>query len=118
MKNLSDSNTALQQELKELKVAAQAVVDMVDIPEYDAEAPLSLVEKLWRVPQGVLQYVSATTRQYVSHVLGLVKSYWPQTPLDPLGEGMKSDCNEGQFEQYLLEVSPIADRIVGNLENA
>ena len=32
VKNLSDSNTALQQELDELKVAAQAVVDMVDIP--------------------------------------------------------------------------------------
>ena len=114
MKNLSNSNTALQQELEELKVAAQAVVDMVDIPEYDAEAPLSLVEKLWRVPQGVLQYVSATTRQYVSHVLGLVKSYWPQTPLDPLGEGMKSDCSEEQFDQYLLEVMPIADRIMGS----
>ena len=33
VKNLSDSNTALQQELEELKVAAQAIVDMVDIPE-------------------------------------------------------------------------------------
>ena len=65
-----------------------------------------------------MRYVSATTRQYVSHILGLVKSYWPHTPLDLLGEGMKSDCDEGQFEQYLLEVSPIADRIAGSLENA
>ena len=54
VKNLSDSNTALQQELDELKVAAQAMVDMVEIPEDNAEAPLSLVEKLRRVPQGVL----------------------------------------------------------------
>lgn len=80
---------------------------MVDIPEDNAEAPLSLAEKLW-----------ATTRQYISHVFGLVKSYWPHTSLDPLGEGMKSDCDEGQFEQYLLEVSPIADRIMSSLENA
>ena len=36
VKNLSDSNTALQQELDELKVAAQAVVDMVDIPGGEA----------------------------------------------------------------------------------
>ena len=42
--NLSDSNTALQQELDELKVAAQAIVDMVDVTEEDAEAPLTLVE--------------------------------------------------------------------------
>jgi len=118
VKYLSDSNTALQQELDKLKVAAQAMVDMVEIPKDNAEAPLSLVEKLRRVPQGVLQYVSATTRQYVLHVLELVKSYWPQTPLDPLGEGMKSDCSEEQFDQYLLEVSPIADRIVDSLGNA
>ena len=118
VKNLSDSNTALQQELEELKVTAQAVVDMVDIPEDNTEALLSLVEKLRKVPQCFLQYVSVTTRQYVSHVLGLVKSYWPQTPLDPLGEGVKSDCSEEQFDQYLFEVSPIADRIVDSLRNA
>jgi hypothetical protein len=98
VKNLSDSNTALQQELEELKVAAQAVVDMVDIPEDNAEALLSLVAKLRKVPQCFLQYVSVTTRQYVSHVLGLVKSYWPHTPLDSLGEGVKSDCSEETFD--------------------
>ena len=50
LRNLSDSNTALQQELDEFKVVAQAVVDMVDIPEDNVEAPLSLAEKLRRVP--------------------------------------------------------------------
>ena len=55
VKNLSDSNTVLQQELDELKVASQVVVDMVDIPEDNAETPLSLAENLRRVPQGVLQ---------------------------------------------------------------
>ena len=49
---------------------------------------------------------------------GLVKSYWPQTPLDPLGEGVKSNYSEGQFDQYLFEVSPIADKIVDGLGNA
>ena len=59
-----------------------------------------------------------TTQQYVSHVLGLVKYYWPQTPLDLVGEGVKSDCSEEQFDQYLFEVSPIADKIVDGLGNA
>jgi len=54
VKNLSDSNTALQQEPEELKVVAQAVVDMVDIAENDVEAPLSLVENVRRVPHGVI----------------------------------------------------------------
>ena len=57
VKSLSDSNTSLQQELDELKVAAQAVVDMVDVAEEDAEAPLALVEKVRRVPQGVMRYI-------------------------------------------------------------
>ena len=33
VKSLSSSKTALQQELEELKVAAQAMVDVVEIPE-------------------------------------------------------------------------------------
>ena len=118
VKNLSDSNTALQQEPEELKVVAQAVVDMVEIPEDDAAMPLFLARKLQNVPQCFLQYVSTTTRQYMSHVLRLVKSYWPQTPLDPLGDGVKLDCSEEQFDQYLSEVSPVADTIVDSLGNA
>jgi len=51
VKGLSDSNTALRQELDELKVAAQTVVDMVDVAEEDVEAPLALVEEVRRVPQ-------------------------------------------------------------------
>ena len=91
---------------------------MVKIPEDDAEAPLSLAGKLRKVPQCFLQYVLVTTRQYVCHVPGLVKSYWPQTPLDPLGEGVKSYCSDEQFDKYLFEVSPVADRIVDSLRNA
>ena len=50
VKNLLDSNIALQQELDELKVAAQAVVDMVDVLEENAEAPLTQVEQFRKVP--------------------------------------------------------------------
>ena len=63
VKGLSDSNTALRQELDELKVAAQVVVDIVDIAEEDAEEPLALVEKVRRVSQGVMKYIPATTHQ-------------------------------------------------------
>ena len=50
VKNLSESNTILQHELEELKVAAQTVVDMVEIPEDNAEVPLSLAGNLRKVP--------------------------------------------------------------------
>ena len=93
------------------------MADIAEIPEGNAE-PLTLAGKLQKVPECFLQYVSMTTRQYMGHVLGLVKSYWPQTPLDPLGEGAKADYSNDQFDQYLEETSPIADRIMDSLNRA
>ena len=62
LKELSESNAALKEELDELKVAAQAVVDTVEISEDNADEPLSLVGKLQKVPQCFLRYVSETTQ--------------------------------------------------------
>jgi len=115
VKDLSESNTSLQHELDELKVATQAIVDM-DISEEDDEAPFFLVEQLQKVPQGIMKYLSKTTRQYVSHVLGLVKFYLPQANLAPLGEGLNPDSDEGKFDEYLGEVKPVANRIADSLE--
>ena len=87
----------------------------MEIPEGNGDKPLTLVGKLWKVPESFERYVSTTTRQYVGHVLGLVKSYWPSTPLDALGKGAKTDCTEEQFDQYLQETSVVADQIVDAL---
>ena len=62
LKELSESNATLKEELDELKVAAQAVVDTIEIPEDNADEPLSLVGKLQKVPQCFLRYVSETTQ--------------------------------------------------------
>ena len=62
LKELSESNATLKEELDELKVAAQAVVDTVEISEDNADEPLSLVGKLQKVPQCFLRYVSETTQ--------------------------------------------------------
>ena len=107
VKDLSESKISLQQKLDELKVTAQAVMDMVDLSEEEAEAPFTLVEQLRKVPQGIIKYHSETTRQYVS---GLVKSYWPYEILAPLGKGMNPDCDE------IREVKMVADRIVDSFE--
>ena len=61
----------------------------MEIPEGNEDEPLSLAGRLRKVPKSFERYVSTTTRQYVGHVLRLVKSYWPQTPLDALGKGAK-----------------------------
>ena len=70
------------------------------------------------VPGAFERFVSTITRQYVGHVLGLVKSYGPTTRLDALGQGAKADCTEDKFCQYLTETSTVADQIVETLSNA
>ena len=100
LKDLSKSRDLMQQELIELwhvRDAAQDVAEIVELPEGNEDESLTLAGNLRKVPESFKRYVSTTTRQYVEHVLGLVKSYWPQTPLDALGKGAKADCTDEQF---------------------
>jgi hypothetical protein len=57
-----------------------------------------------------------TTKTYVAHILGLVKSFWPKGNLSPLADGMAADCSDEKFAEYLKEVGPVAQKIVENLE--
>ena len=84
-------------ELRGVRDAALEVAETMDIPERDGDEPLSLEERLRKVPEAFERYVSTITRQYVGHVLGLVKSYWPTTHLDALGKGAKADYTDEQF---------------------
>ena len=118
LKTLSESRDSMQQELVELRQvrdAAQEVAEIVEILEGNEYEPLTLSGRLRKVPESFERYVSTTTRQYVGYVLGLVKSYWPQTPLDALGKGAKADCTDEKFNQYLQETSVVANQIVESL---
>ena len=121
LKDLSKSWDSMQRELEELrdlKDAAQAVADIVEITENNEDEPLTLADRLRKVHARFERYVSTTTRQYIGHVLALVKSYWPRNPLDPLGEGAKADCSVDQFGHYLEETSSVADKIVESLNKS
>jgi hypothetical protein len=103
-------------ELADLKIAAQAVVDMVDPVGDGAAGEKSLMERLREAPQKISSYLSETSKQYMAHVLGLVKSYWPVANLAPLSDGLAAGCSDEQFDQYVEELKPVADRIVESLE--
>ena len=78
LKEVSESRDSMQQELvalREVRDVAQEITEVMDIPEGNEDEPLSLAGKLCKVPEAFERYVSTTTRQYVGHVLGLVKSY-------------------------------------------
>ena len=90
-----------------MKDAAQDVAGLVEILEVNEDEPLTLAGRLRKVPGAFERFVSTITYQYVGHVLGLVKSYWPTTHLDALGQGAKADCTEDKFCQYLTERVPL-----------
>jgi len=116
IKEMAKQKDLREKELEELKTAAQAVVDMVDPPKEGTVQDKTLLERLQGAPQKIVKYLSDTSRQYVSHVLGLVKFYWPKANLIPLGEGMSVECTEQKFADFVEEVKPIADRNVDVLE--
>ena len=118
LKELSESRDSMQRELvtlREVRDAAQEIAEAMEIPEGNEGEPLSLAKKLRKVPEAFERYVSTTTRQYVGHVLGLVKYYWPTTRLDSLGKGAKADYTDEQFRQYVEETSVEANHIVESL---
>ena len=61
LKTLSESRDLMQQELEELRDAAQDVVGLMEIPEGNEDKPLTLAEKLRKVPVSFERFVSATT---------------------------------------------------------
>ena len=78
LKNLSESWDSMHRELvelREVKGAALEVAEAMDIPVRDGDEPLTLAGRLRKVPGAFERFVSTITRQYVGHVLGLVKSY-------------------------------------------
>ena len=105
-------------ELKEVRDAALEVAEAMDISVTDGDELLTLAWRLRKVLGAFERFVSTITRQYLGHVLGLMKSYWPTTRLDALGRGAKADCTDDQFHQYLAETSGVADQIVEALSRA
>ena len=121
LKTLSESRDSMLRELVELKEvrdAALEVTEAMDVPQKDGGELLTLAVRLRRVAGAFERFVSHITRQYVGHVLGLVKSYWPTTRLDALARGAKADCTKDLFRQYLAKTSRVADQIVESLSKA
>ena len=88
LKTLSESWDSMHRELvelREVKGAALEVAEAMDILVRDGDEPLTLAGRLHKVPEAFERFVSTITLQYVGHMLGLVKSYWPTTHLDALG---------------------------------
>ena len=76
------------------------------------------MERLREAPQKITSFLSDTSKKYLAHALGLVKSFWPTTNLTLIGDRLAEGCSEEKFAEYVEEVKPIADKIIGGLEQS
>ena len=63
---------------------------MVDSEE-DSSSNRSLVERPEEAPKKFLNVMTATSKNYLTHMIGVVKSYWPQYNLAPIAKGIAAD---------------------------
>jgi hypothetical protein len=115
IKTLGEEREQHQKELDDLKMAAQELVEMVDPREDGTEDGPPLLDRLRGAPQKILNFITESATSYVGHALGLVKSFWPKARLEVLAEGVAADCTDENFREYLLEVRPVAEKIVGDM---
>ena len=81
-------------------------MDMVDSEEGSSSSK-SLVERL--------DIMTATSKNYLTHMIGVVKSYLPQYNLAPIAKGIAPDCSDVKFQGYCKVSEVIAEEILKNL---
>ena len=69
-------------------------------------------------PQWLSSFFSDTSRYYLAHALGLVKSFLPSANLFLIGDGVAIGCSKEKFSEYVTEMKPIADKVISGLEPA
>ena len=102
-------------QLADLEAAAQVVVGMVEKEDAGGK---SLLDHLREAPQRLSSFFSDTSRDYLAHALGLVKSFLPSANLSLIGDRVAVGCSEEQFSEYVEEMKPIADKVISGLEPA
>ena len=89
-------------------------MDMVD-SEGEVSSSKYLVERLEEAPKKIFDFMAATSKNYLTHMLGIVKSCWPQHNLAPIAKGIAVDCSDEKFQSYCKESEVIAEEILKNL---
>jgi hypothetical protein len=115
IKELAADRDQKAQQLADLEAAAQVVIGMVEEGEAGEK---SLLERLREAPQRLSSFFSETSRDYLAHALGLVKSFLPSANLSLIGDGVAVGCSEEKFSEYVAEMKPIADKVISGLEPA
>ena len=57
----------------------------------------------------------ATSKNYLTHMIGVVKSYLPQFNLALIAKGIAPRCSNEKFREYCKESEVIAEEILKNI---
>ena len=83
--------------------------------EEESSSIKSLVEHLEEAPQKIFDVMMATSKNYLTHMIGVVKSYLPQFNLAPIAKGIAPSCSDEKFREYCKESEVIAEEILKNI---
>ena len=75
----------------------------------------SLLQHLEEAPKRIYDVMTATSKNYLTHMIGVVKSYLPQFNLASIAKGIAPDCSDEKFQDYCKESKVIAEEILKNL---
>ena len=94
--------------------AAQVLVETIASEEGSSNSK-SLVERLEEAPKKIFDVMTATSKNYLTHIIGVVKSYLPQFNLAPIAKGIAPNCSNEEFWDYCKESEMIAEEILKNM---
>jgi len=87
---------------------------MVDSEEGSSSSK-SLVERLEEAPKKFFNVMTTTSNNYLTHMIAVVKSFWPQHNLALIAKGIAPDYSDEKFQDYCKELEVIAEEILKNL---
>ena len=89
-------------------------MDVVDTEE-ESSSSKSLVEHLEEAPQKFFDVMTATSKNYLTHMIGVVKSYLPQFNLASIAKEIAPSCSDEKFREYCKKSEVITGVILKNM---
>ena len=86
-------------------------MDTIDSEEGSSNSK-SLVERLEEAPKKIFDVMAATSKNYLTQMIGVVKSYLSEFNLAPIAKGIAPDCSDEKFWDYCKESEVIAEEIL------
>ena len=68
-----------------------------------------------KLPKKKFDVMTATSKNYLTHMIGVVRSYLPQFNLAPIAKGIAPSCSDEKFREYCKESEVIAEEILKNM---